>query len=41
MSLTSGGGNTKISGTILGMTMKFLPDVRIYKEAQNQKQFLT
>ena len=37
-----GGGSTppKISGTTKGMTMKFLPDVGIHKEAQNQKKFL-
>ena len=29
----------KISGTTKVMTMKFLPDVSIYKEAQNQKMF--
>ena len=31
----------KISGTTLGMTMKFLPDVGNYKEAQNQIQILS
>ena len=31
----------KISGTTKGMTMKFLPDVGINKEARNQKFFLT
>ena len=38
-----GGGSSppKISGTIKGMTMKFLPDVGINKEARNQKHFLT
>ena len=38
-----GGGSTppEISGTTKGMTMKFLPDVGIYKEAQNQKKNLT
>ena len=29
----------KISGTTKGMTMKFLPDVDVYKEARNQKIF--
>ena len=29
----------KISGTTKGMTMKFLLDVGIYKEARNQKKF--
>ena len=29
----------EISGTTKGMTMKFLPDVVGYKEAQNQKNF--
>ena len=29
----------KISGTTKDMTMTFLPDVGIYKEAQNQKIF--
>ena len=28
----------KISGTTKGMTMKFLPDVGICKEVQNQKK---
>ena len=28
----------KISGTTKGMTMKFLPDVGIHKEARNQKK---
>ena len=27
----------KISGTTKGMTMKFLPDVGIHKEARNQR----
>ena len=39
-----GAGNThtpKISGTTKGMTMKFLPDVGIYMEAQNQKTSFT
>ena len=31
----------EISGTTKGMTMKFLPDVGVYKEARNQKRFLT
>ena len=31
----------KISQISQGMTMKFLPDVGIYKEAQNQKNVLT
>ena len=31
----------KISGTTKVMTMKFLPDVSVYKEARNQKKFLT
>ena len=31
----------EISGTTKGMTMKFLPDVGVYKEARNQKNFLT
>ena len=31
----------EISGTTKGMTMKFLPDVGVYKEARNQKKFLT
>ena len=37
--MSSGGKNNphKISGTTIGMTMKFLPDVSIFKEAQNQK----
>ena len=30
---------TKISGTTKGMTMKFLLDVGIHKETQNQKKF--
>ena len=29
----------EISGTTKGMTMKFLPDVGVYKEARNQKNF--
>ena len=29
----------KISGTTMGMTIKSLPDVGIYKEVQNQKKF--
>ena len=29
----------EISGTTKGMTMKFLPDVGIYKEARQQKLF--
>ena len=33
--------NPKISGTTKGMTMKFLPDVGIHKEARNQKKYLT
>ena len=45
-SLMASGGEVvppppKISGTTKGMTMKFLPDVGVYKEAQNQKFFLT
>ena len=41
--MASGGGSTppEISGTTKGMTMKFLPDVGVYKEARNQKVFLT
>ena len=31
----------KISETTGGMTMKFLPDVKLGKEAQNQKKKLT
>ena len=31
----------KISGTTKGMTMKFLPDVGIHKEARNQEKNLT
>ena len=31
----------EISGTTKGMTMKFLPDVGVYKEVRNQKIFLT
>ena len=34
-------GGAEISGTTKGMTMKFLPDVGVYKEARNQKRFLT
>ena len=30
----------EISGTTKGMTMAFLPDVGIHKEAQNQKRNL-
>ena len=30
-----------ISGTAARMTMKFLPDVKYHKEAQNPKQFFT
>ena len=43
MASGGGGGSTppKISGTTKGMTMKFLPDVGIHKEARNQKNFLT
>ena len=41
--MASGGGvwfhPPKISGTTKGMTMKFLPDVGVYKEARNQKIF--
>ena len=40
--MASGGcGSTppEISGTTKGMTMKFLPDVGVYKEARNQKFF--
>ena len=36
-----GAGNThtpKISGTTKGMTMKFLPDVGIYKGEQNKRK---
>ena len=38
--MTSGGGSTphEISGTAKGMTMKFLPDVGVYREARNQKK---
>ena len=39
--IASGGGRNiprKISGTTNGRTMKFLPDVGFYKEAQNQKK---
>ena len=40
-----GGGcstpSPEISGTTRGMTMKFLPDVVIHKEARNQKKNLT
>ena len=32
------GGIFKISGTTKGMNMKFLPDISIYKEAQNKKK---
>ena len=42
--MASGGGvpaPPKISGTTKGMTMKFLPDVGIHKEARNQKKNLT
>ena len=35
--MASGGG--EISGTTKDMTMKYLPDVDIHKEAQNQKIF--
>ena len=37
---SEGGGSTppKISGITKGMTMKFLPDVGVYKEARNQKK---
>ena len=40
---SEGGGSTppEISGNTKGMTMKFLPDVGVYKEARNQKIFLT
>ena len=31
----------EISGTRKGMTMKFLPDVGIHKEARNQRKTLT
>ena len=31
----------EISGTTKGMTIKFLADVGIYKEARNQKEILT
>ena len=34
------GKYTKISGTTKSMNMKFLPDVGIYKEAQNQDKNL-
>ena len=42
-SLMASGGDAppEISGTTKGMTMKFLPDVGVYKEARNQKRFLT
>ena len=38
--IESGGGNTppKISGTTIGTTMKFLPDVGIYKERHKIKK---
>ena len=38
--MTSGGWKhpSEISKTTKGMTMKFLPDVAIYMEAQNQKK---
>ena len=41
--LASGGGTIppKISVTTGHMTMKFLPDVKLSEEAQNQKYFLT
>ena len=42
--MTSVGGGPplpKISGTTKGMTMKFLPDVGVYREARNQKKVLT
>ena len=39
--MASGGGSTRpeISGSKHGMTMKFLPDVGIHREARNQKCF--
>ena len=33
-----GSASPKISGTTKGMTMKFLPDVGIHKEARNKKK---
>ena len=39
--MPSGGMETpplKISGTTIGTTMEFSPDVGIYQEAQNQKK---
>ena len=38
--MASGGGSTppEISGTTKGMTMKFLPDVGIHKEARKIKK---
>ena len=40
MASGEGGGGTppEISGTTKGMTMTFLPDVGIHKEARNQKK---
>ena len=39
--MASGGGfgstPPEISGTTKGLTMKFLPDVSVYKEARNKK----
>ena len=42
--MASGGGggwfqSREILGTTKGMTMKFIPDVGIHKEAQNKKKF--